>query len=176
MSCLRGDPNHICWRGPSACWITRPRGCANEALVEERFWACRGFFSLALVRFGEGVALHRACAPAAPPSSLRCEAQPSIQAKASALSIAAACPPMPCVQGGRAQWGSHPTPGSPYAPTVGGEQPLQPQEHRGEDQVPAGGCASRERHRLPLRAGPHHAAEDRFLCPAVREHVPAWRG
>lgn len=52
---------------------------------------------------------------------------------------------------------------------AGGQQPCQPQEHRGEDQVPAGGRAPRQRHRLPLRAGPHHAAEDGFLRATVRQ-------
>lgn len=50
-----------------------------------------------------------------------------------------------------------------------GRQSQQQAFPRREDQVQAGGGGSRQRHRLALRTGPDHVAEDRLLCAAVGE-------
>lgn len=52
-------------------------------------------------------------------------------------------------------------------PPPGCAGPLRSPERWGEDQVPPGGCAPWQRHRFPLRVGPHHAAEDRLLRAPV---------
>lgn len=130
----------------------------GERSVDERVGRSGGFFSPVGEVWSRGglvaqVHPRRLCSAPAP---WHCEAQPpSTASAASPRCRGHRRPPS------RAQ--------RPLPHRAGGQQPRQPQEHRGEDQVPAGGRAARQRHRLPLRAGPHHAAEDGFLRPTVRQ-------